>query len=110
MVMVMMIPAIVVIVIAVRAVMMMMMVMMPPTVMVMVMVMVIRSSVPDRLACRQWVKNGRDAIFTRRPFSHPERTCWIQFSRMKRFMSEDQRHATHESSTFSRVGPSANSC
>jgi len=49
MVMVMMIPAIVVIVIAVRAV--MMMVMMPPT----VMVMVIRSSVPDRLACRQWV-------------------------------------------------------
>jgi hypothetical protein len=108
MVMVMMIPAIVVIVIAVRAVMMMMMVMMPPT--VMVMVMVIRSSVPDRLACRQWVKNGRDAIFTRRPFSHPERTCWIQFSRMKRFMSEDQRHATHESSTFSRVGPSANSC
>ena len=53
MVVVMMIPAIVVIVIAVRAV-MMMMVMMPPT----VMVMVIRSSVPDRLACRQWVKLG----------------------------------------------------
>jgi hypothetical protein len=52
MVMVMMIPAIVVIVIAVRAV---MMVMMPPT----VMVMVIRSSVPDRLACRQWVKLRR---------------------------------------------------
>jgi hypothetical protein len=50
MVVVMMIPAIVVIVIAVRAV--MMMVIMPPT----VMVMVIRSSVPDRLACRQWVK------------------------------------------------------
>ena len=49
MVVVMMIPAIVVIVIAVRAV--MMMVMMPPT----VMVMVIRSSVPDRLACRQSV-------------------------------------------------------
>ena len=48
---VMMISAIVVIVIAVRAV-MMMMVMMPPT----VTVMVIRSSVPDRLACRQWVK------------------------------------------------------
>jgi hypothetical protein len=45
---VVMIPAIVVIVIAVRAV---MMVMMPPT----VMVMVIRSSVPDGLACRQWV-------------------------------------------------------
>ena len=51
MVVVMMIPAIVVIVIAVRAV-MMMMVMMPPT----VMVLVIRSSVPDRLACRQWVQ------------------------------------------------------
>jgi hypothetical protein len=51
MVVVMMIPAIVVIVIAVRAVMMMMMVMMPPT----VMVMMIRSSVPDHLACRQWV-------------------------------------------------------
>jgi len=50
---VVMIPAIVVIVIAVRAV--MMMVTMPPT----VMVMVIRSSVPDRLACRQWVKNCR---------------------------------------------------
>jgi hypothetical protein len=51
---VVMIPAIVVIVIAVRAVMMMVM-MMPPT----VMVMVIRSSVPDRLACRQWVKLRR---------------------------------------------------
>jgi hypothetical protein len=50
MVVVMMIPAIVVIVIAVRAV--MMMVMMPPTVMV-------GSSVPDRLACRQWVKLRR---------------------------------------------------
>ena len=50
MVMVMMIPTIVVIVIAVRAV---TMVMMPLT------VMVIRSSVPDRLACRQWVKLRR---------------------------------------------------
>ena len=53
---VVMIPAIVVIVIAVRAVMMMvMMVMMPRT----VMVMVIRSSVPDRLACRQWGQSRR---------------------------------------------------
>jgi hypothetical protein len=52
MVVVMMIPAIVVIVIAVRAV--MMMVMMPPTVMV-------GSSVPDRLACRQWVTSGNQS-------------------------------------------------
>ena len=56
MVVVMMIPAIVVIVIAVRAVMMMMM--MPPT----VTVMVIRSSVPDRLACRQWVNRVTLAV------------------------------------------------
>ena len=55
MVVVMMIPVIVVIVIAVRAVMMMMM---PPT----VTVMVIRSSVPDRLACRQWVNRVTLAV------------------------------------------------
>jgi hypothetical protein len=61
---VMIIPAIVVIVIAVRAAMMMimmmmaaaMMVMMPPTVMVMT---IMRTFVPDRLACRQWVKLRR---------------------------------------------------
>jgi hypothetical protein len=99
---VMMIPAIVVIVIAVRAV-MMVMVMMPPTVMVMVMVMVmvIRSSVPDRLACRQWVNNGPDNAETGLPKCPRERT----FAVLVGMSQTRQKRSLTDSPFVARTGP-----
>jgi hypothetical protein len=95
---VMMIPAIVVIVIAVRAV-MMVMVMMPPT--VMVMVMVIRSSVPDRLACRQWVNNGPDNAETGLPKCPRERT----FAVLVGMSQTRQKRSLTDSPFVARTGP-----